>query len=553
MRFLYVFGKKNVFDNRKIFICIFLFSFNLCNTICFSGTDDFHNNDYFVPDVQSTCDYVMVSKQPPVAPSLILDLLNQIEAKSIIEEPFFLRTNSLNNRIVQDLPLFNDPRAVKRRDVVPSTVFSASPFYTQISHAKFSGKDDKLKNYLALDDKTVIAALRDVFSSLKQFSDQFYFDTIKVFNALKNTSVEQRRAGILFRGEGRLGECSIMASIPLYYLERNFQLSEKDKTALEEEFGVTSKKEQDRFKKKHLIADKIGVGDMRLKVSLPLTESWKEHFEISFFTTLPVGGAFAKGLLGSSFVGFSSIPALNIDNLVSKILAGEQAEVFTEINELGLNALDRLSAALLEQNLTHARHFSLGLGLTNKLKLKDFIKIQSLKRWHWNYNLSCEYYVPSKHHRSFINKIDRQKIDDLNLTDPQDPEKTLQIFTQEALDRFFLRSFRAKIHPGVSVRSYSTFIYKRKEWHVWLGSDLWFKSPEKVVFLDASSAVQVDLDRHKVKNSYGLALGTALGFSYTYDADSYVFDAGVDAYATYCTRGIGQEVGFALKFTAHFQ
>jgi len=284
-----------------------------------------------------------------------------------------------------------------------------------------------------------------------------------------------------------------------------------------------------------------------------LTESWKEHFELSFFTTVPLGGSFAKGLLGSSFAGSSSVPTLNIDDLISKVVENEQAEAFAIINNLGLDALDRLSATLLEQSLTNERHFSLGLGLINKLKLKDFFKIQWLKRWHWNYNLSCEYYVPSKHHRSFINKIDNQKIGDLNLIDPEDPEQTLQIFTQEALDRFFLRSFKAKIHPGVTVRSYSTFVYKHQEWLVWLGSDIWFKSAEKVVFLDATTAIQTDLDRHKVKNSYGLSLSTLFGFSYTHHSDSWFVDTGIDAYATYCTRGIGQEVGLALKIIAHFQ
>ena len=103
------------------------------------------------------------------------------------------------------------------------------------------------------------------------------------------------------------------------------------------------------------------------------------------------------------------------------------------------------------------------------------------------------------------------------------------------------------------IRSYSTFVYKHQAWQAWVGSDLWFKGTEKVVCLEASSALQQALDRRKVKDSYGLALSTLCGFSYTYyKQELAALDVGLNAYSTYFSRGVGQEMGIALKCSVYF-
>lgn len=485
--------------------------------------------------------------------SLILSLLDAIGAKAIIENPFFLHTNSLVYRIVQDLPFFNDSWAVKRRYVVPTSLIGITPFYTHMSHAIFHYNGDDLKDYLALDDSTILSTIRTVSDSLKQFNDQFYLEPDKIFNALKNGSVEQRRAGLLISWERRLGEWSLSGSVPLYYVERNYQLSKKAKRSLEKELGASTVEEQNTFQKNHLISDRFGVGDLRIKIALPIVESWKEHFEAVMLVTVPLGGSFITGLAGNSFTGSSTVPVLDLNDLVEMIIQGKQEEAFTVLNTLGLDALDRLSATLLEQSLPNGRHFSIGLGCVNKVKLKDFfINNSLLRRWHWNYTCTAEYVIPAKDRRSFINKIDKGLIEGLDFSNPIDPDKTLEIFTQEALDRFFLRSFKAKVHPGFLVRSYSTFVYKHEKWQAWLGTDFWFKSAEKVVFLDTTSAVQQDLDRRKVENSHGLALSSLIGASYAYQTYLCTVNVGLDMYSTYCTRGIGKEFGIALRIITYF-
>lgn len=525
---------------------VFAFLLSCCYFVI--SADLLHDNYFFWEHDNN----ISIIRGNPDNSSFIIELLDQIKAKNIIKSPFFIHTNKPVYRSPLDLPLFNDVRPVKRRSVVLKESIEMAPFYTHTNHAILY-QEYYLKDYLALDDETVLGALHEVVDALKNLNDALYFDLKKIFGALKYGFVEQRRAGILFSCEGSFGESSISGSIPLYYIERNYQLTTKDKKALEEEFGVSTQKEQDQFKKDHLISDKIGVGDLRIKIHLPVSETWKDHFEMVFLVTMPLGGAFVKGIAGSAFTGAATVPQLDVNGLFDMIISGKEKEAFQTVSTLGLEALDRLSANLLEQPLTNERHFSLGFGLVNKLKLKDFFNHTFLKRWHWNYNLTCEYAIPSKHHRSFISKIDTGLIDELDLTNPKDPTNTLQIFTQEALDRFFLRTFKAKIHPGVVVRSYSTFIYKAdKKWHFWLGSDLWFKSAEKVVFLDASTATQQLLDRKKVKNSYGLVLSTLLGISYKHQTETVTLDMGLNLYSTYCTRGIGQEMGVSLRFVTYF-
>ncbi|RTL07171.1 hypothetical protein EKK58_03270 [Candidatus Dependentiae bacterium] len=493
------------------------------------------------------------TRAAPDSSYFIIELLNQVKAKNIIENSFFIRTNKPVYRNPLDLPLFNDFRPVKRRSVLFKKSIEIVPFYTHINHVALHHKGYYLKDYLALDQETVLVALHEVVDILKNINDSLYFDLDKIFGALKYGFVEQRRAGVLFSGASSFGESSISLSVPFYYVERNYQLTAADKKALEEEFGVSTQKEQDRFKKNHLISDKIGIGDLRININLPLSETWKDHLELVFLVTMPIGGAFVKGIAGSAFVGSPTVPVLDANILFDLLVSGKQEEVFQTVSALGLDALDSLSATLLEQSLTNERHFSLGFGFVNKLKIKDFFKHRFLKRWYWNYSLTCEYVIPSKHHRSFISKIDKKVIDSLDLANSQNAANTLQTFTQEALDRFFLRSFRAKIHPGVVVRSYSTFIYNAyKKWHFWIGSDLWFKSAEKVVFLDASAAVQASLDRPKVKNSYGLALSTLVGLSYKQQKEAHTLEMGLTIFSTYCARGVGKEMGIALKLAAYF-
>src|SRR5438105_413377 len=202
------------------------------------------------------------STKPILSPQDIINLTTQtVRWQDLAQEEFFLKTNELNMRHVLDLP-FVMPSAPSfySRDWVIGIV----PFYAQINKAFFTPESDSLQSYLALQEETLLQKLRETFAIIQAIAPEFYVETDKIFGILKHTFIEQRRVGMIFSLDKNLEWGDIGVQIPLIYLERNFQMTQKNKDALENELGSSTDEEKEEFQKDHLISDKIGLSDMRI-------------------------------------------------------------------------------------------------------------------------------------------------------------------------------------------------------------------------------------------------------------------------------------------------
>jgi hypothetical protein len=92
--------------------------------------------------------------------------------------------------------------------------------------------------------------------------------------------------------------------------------------------------------------------------------------------TLPIGFRVKGGLRGSTFKRPSTYPTLDLLNLFNTIddpTLADQQEVFAQVTNLALEALDRLSANLLDAPLHNGRHVGIGIFARTNLCLKQII------------------------------------------------------------------------------------------------------------------------------------------------------------------------------------
>ena len=504
--------------------------------------------DEFIPNEP----IISSATRADLSPEEIILLIKLVNGLELLQEQFFLRTNILVMRDPLDLPLFGQfKRPLKKR----SLRFTVQPFATKANKLNFTSTETDLASYLALQEDTILEKLRNSFAPIHDLSPDLYLDTDLIFGLFKNAAVEQRRVGGTFTLEKRTRHWYFKGELPFYYLERNLFLTDKELQALEDEFGARTPEEQEKFKKLHIISDKLGFGDFRFQAMHQIFKNTYATVDLGFYTTLPIGFAFGKGFRGSSFDRPSNLPTLDLDRLfdiINNPTPQNQLTAFSTLSNLGLEALDRLSANLLDMPLHNGRHIGLALALNSVSHLGKFLHRAWARHLHWYYGASLEYLLPAYERRFFINKVDTQGFESRDFDDAAQAADNLDFLTQQALKRFFLQAFTTKVSPGIILRSTSRLEYNKKRWTVHIGTDSWLKTADKLTDIQAAPAIINGLDIKKAKPPFAFQSAFFAGFMYRFEKPRTALELGVNGYATTFTRGIGHEYGISLILQSSF-
>ena len=172
---------------------------------------------------------------------------------------------------------------------------------------------------------------------------------------------------------------------PIEYLLRHFDLNVLEQEDLTQELHQKErdKEEEWGFAERHLIADRVGMGDFRLDVAYRFVHDDYINFHAGIETTFPLAWAFKKGLLGNHFKKNMSTPELDLIDLLNTALTD-----LTQAQQIGTNfllaALNRLSRILLEDGLGNNGHVGMGpfflcnLQVSEKLQFKTRAVVEYL-------------------------------------------------------------------------------------------------------------------------------------------------------------------------------
>src|SRR3990172_6982135 len=240
----------------------------------------------------------------------VLELLKNVGAIELLKEQTFCNTNPLNERSLLDLPLFL-PQQFSRPE---GWTIGGHLFWNQTSKQNFTTSSTSICSYLSFCSPSFQAKFNNIINSLPQ-NLRPTLNIMNILNTFGNTRIQERRLGLMFQAERTFKSWALRFFLPLYYLERNFFLTNSELEQITRELGESSPGEQERFKREHLISDKIGFGDTRIELDFFPIQRDTFALRGGFLATIPTGFSVVKGIAGSSFDKCSPRPEINFEEL----------------------------------------------------------------------------------------------------------------------------------------------------------------------------------------------------------------------------------------------
>jgi len=517
-------------------------------------------NSETVGDFLDKNDFCVSNNYDPRA--IMSTLIEQLKILPIMEENFYCKTYALKKRNILDQPAF-----FPYRDYPYNHTFGVNFFYNATDRMNFTTHSDNISSYLAICNDNLLSKIADSLSTIKRTFPDFALDPMAIFPLFGCASVQDRKVGIMFHGNKwyRDRQYHLHIRAPIMYEERNFFISEEKQQEIQDVLGPSTGSASNTntsstmdFAKKHLVSDKLGIGDTRIFFDWIIHKHTGLALEIGIQATIPTAFAFEKGVYGSSFE--DRPPACNFDiGSLWNLAESGQKEIASKVGtDLLVSTLDRLSRILLDTGLGYDRHFGLGVALQTKTRLAYWISKSWARAIKFKTRIWSEYYFPATEDRFFLELPNPSQFDPAFF--PLEELENNWQFAQSRLDFLSIKlveklnpfKVRATVHPGAVIEWTSSIIYETGRWCFSFLSDTWYRTKEDIRFIRRSCSIPQDLDIHRGKRGYGYQSKIGLGALYTHPGRNYSTTASLYCDGTYWNEGIGNDYTMALNVEVHF-
>jgi hypothetical protein len=400
-----------------------------------------------------------------------IDVLSQLLAIGIpqfLECNLYLKTNTVLKRPVNSLSIFN---LYHTDNIHQSWLFNILLFGNKTDRAFFTDSSEFIKSYIFLNNPQLLNVLKN-----------FDFDSKKLINIVKNAKKEERRGGFIFQALKNFDDWSFEFSLPVIYEERNYFFTPEEKEKLEDFFGNRPEKQEEKLYRKHAISDKLGIDDARIKIGYPIIKEENICTQFGLQLTIPIAFAFKKGLLGSDFMRATDVrPSFSFKNAIElQDTNPKELKAFGE--KFGLQALDWLSAMVLDAPLGNGGHFGLGAFIEPQIKLNEGVTLKALS--------SIEYFFSAKEKRFYLKKKNpadfaKSKFDEA-LESEAAATKAVSFLNEQLVDTLFPPMFLTDVTPGFIFQITAGPRFRIREWDLYFGYDFWFQHEEKINHIHTS-------------------------------------------------------------------
>lgn len=443
--------------------------------------------------------------------------------------------------------------------------FYSTFFYNQMFHAYYTKCGTFASDYLFIDkDDAIIGAIENLVPTLG------VADIIPLFNTAR---LQMRRLGAMFGVSKCFGNWRVNAAVPLYYLELNFFLTQKQVDALgvyfsggqpvpvDADFGQNKGFtifDSNTFVNKHVISDKVGFGDIRLYLDYMFAPESRYPTRFGGMLTLPNSTVMRKAIAGNSFSKCNPGPGIDFTlaaDLVCQATLGSTSDPLTLSAQNALIALgqsyavqfvDRLSATVLENSLGQ-KQVSYGflaetfLGVTNCTNLCLFFE--------W------DQFIKGNEDRPVKLVITPSESLGRDYTDPAQAQDNLTFLEQRADNILWPLITNVKVKQGdvFKFRIYSQTNWEFFQWDV--GYDLWARTKEIIAVCNTCVVPNAQLDIKTAGRPSALQ-GKIFGHfnmqKYPEYYENFGWRIGFCAEATVNNYGIGKDWLFGVDFVADF-
>ncbi|MBA3954624.1 hypothetical protein H0X48_04885 [Candidatus Dependentiae bacterium] len=421
-----------------------------------------------------------------IAPRNDPTILPIINVPALLKEDIYLRTNPFVTRSLLDLPSLQ-PLLFESCD----WSFSAQAFYNQTSRAYFSCCSPFIQSYIDLTNQNIINEIETALSNelvQEQVPSQLQGNIPLVLGLFSTVKLQQRRAGLMLGLRKEFGKFNLSASVPFYYLENNFFLTDEEQERIgnnpffrnEQSAPVNSDEDRvEQYFMQHLLADRVGFGDTRVRALANIYEKPNTAVWLGLELTLPTATHFNRGVIGGTFNSTPEQPKFNIKRLFSltplcprESAAQERASAVlsSTVQEFFIQALDRLSTILLNTPLGNSHHRGFGPRLDVKHYFNNYVSAHTM--------LAFEYFNKRREARFY--KVRKDAADfNRDYEDEALASSNIEFLNAQIINTFFPRSYVTTIRPGSLTKFRQNIRYDSKHWQGTLGFDYWRLGKEK--------------------------------------------------------------------------
>lgn len=301
-------------------------------------------------------------------------LIGTLHLNRILSHDLYLQCAPLNDR---DIATF-----AGLLDWTSQTNTSRVSLFFNVCPNMFCSCQDIL-SYLAIGDPEL---LHDLYLEILQTQGLNIPATLNLF---QNARVEQRRAGIMFEFQKRLWHANLGFQVPLYYLERNYNMPEQDIEAIKSadisEHNDTEKSQEKAYHKK-AVDDRVGVGNLHCSFAWHALDIDRCTCNMGVKVTLPTAFAFKTGMLGSNFAKKAHAGSIDLEKVTAQIRGTSESgksQAVQSLTDYAEDAINWMGSALLATDLGREKRFEIGLFFEPTLYLHDRLWLQASARTSW--------------------------------------------------------------------------------------------------------------------------------------------------------------------------
>lgn len=468
----------------------------------------------------------------------ILGKLTAFSFSELLEQDFYLRTNVLNDRSVNTLPVFN---LYHTDHICQDWLVRASLFWNYTNKVYFTTNSSKFSSYLALQQETLIRLLDDIITTI---------DVPRTLSLLNRAFIEERKTGAMFQILKNFGKGSLELRVPLYYLERNYQFFEPDQIALQNALAISETGAVINLPRgsleKHAVSDRFGFGDLGLKWGYLLINNENLCTKLGLQLTLPTAIAFKKGIIGSDFQDdLSNRPSISLQEIFNLAFCGQSTEAIEKMATLGFQAIDWLSAMVLDQDLGR-KNLGIGVFIEPKFNVAKSVTIKSIA--------SFEYFIPNQKTRFFILRKNPALFDEsiyLRIVDSgteQEANDALNFFNEQIIETLFPNAVLTPVSPGFTFQFNVAPDFNFNEWSLSFGLDFWYQQKERFNRTDLNPLFKID----EAIKSHAYQTKLFGSMCYTSLQKCYDWRLSVNADQTIGSVGIGKDYTVSLGLELNF-
>lgn len=478
----------------------------------------------------------------------------------------YLHTNPLRNRPLATLPSLLSRMPHSWAD---GWHLSAHGFFNQTGKMFFTKHSPYIDSYVSLDHKSPLQQL-----NISEFSDISISSVIGLFKKVK---IQERRGGLLMRAAKKCKNWSLECSTPLYYLEHNYILTEReildiqqsDVFARDNSGAHCDRDSAEKIVRKFVVSDSCGIGDTQIRLRHHAINKKNLKTTVGLQATLPTAWSFGRGLIGSHFTKRLCRPTIDLKHIVSLAISQPDDPTPRAIAlDFMVAASDWLSAMALETSLGNNHHAGFGLFLESLWNIERRVYLET--------QASVEYLLPATEIRPFIKQknpddFNRQTFlshsDGYSDSAPDSEEqkkfaallrKDVAFLNRQSVDLFFPPRLHAKVVPGfiAQITIEPHFVVKKcftqeccSTWDCGIGYDLWYQHHERIKRI-TGNGLPVKISQALRSRAYqGTVFGT---IDYQRTRPKTAWSCGLRGEAVATTSGIGRfftvEAHFAIEF-----